>query len=213
MKLLTITAALLLGFTSLSMAQRGFGDVDVDGARKAAEEALNKAKEAFKNGKPEVMGEIQEQKDRYDEERKALRDALKAEIAVLGKQATRDQVNEVIANFKDENAALIDAQREAAEALRDAAKEARDAQRENAPDGVKDLRKLLKDSREEKKAAQDALGRALAEAKTKDERKMLIDEHKAEQRDLHKQVRDEFKKLREEIRNNRQEGNDRRDGE
>jgi len=159
------------------------------------------------------MGEIQEQKDRYDEERKALRDALKAEIAVLGKQATRDQVNEVIANFKDENAALIDAQRETAEALRDAAKEARDAQRENAPDGVKDLRKLLKDSREEKKAAQDALGRALAEAKTKDERKMLIDEHKAEQRDLHKQVRDEFKKLREEIRNNRQEGNDRRDGE
>ena len=114
MKLLTITAALLLGFTSLSMAQRGFGDVDVDGARKAAEEALNKAKEAFKNGRPEVMGEIQEQKDRYDEERKALRDALKAEIAVLGKQATRDQVNEVIANFKDENAALIDAQREAA---------------------------------------------------------------------------------------------------
>ena len=211
MKLLTFTAALFLGFTSLATADRGFGNFFKNDAGKAAEEALNKAKEAFKNGRPEVVGEIEEHKQRYNEERKALLDALKAEIAALGKAASRDQVNEVIANFKDENASLIDAQREAAEALRDAAKEAREAQRENSPDGVKELRKLLKQSREDKKAAHEALGRALADADTKEKRKALIDEHKADQRDLHNQVRDELKKLREEIRNKRQEGGHRDD--
>ena len=210
MKLLTITAAILFGFTGLAMAQRGNGNFD--NARKAAEEALNKAKEAFKNGRPELPDEIQAQKDSYDEERRLLREALKAEIAALGKDATRDQLKEVVANFKVVNAPLIEAQREAAEALRDAAKEARDAQLENAPDKVKDLRNILSQSRQKKKAAHEALGRAIAAAETEEKRKALIDEHKAEQRDLHKQVRDELKKLREEIRNARNE-NDRRDAE
>lgn len=212
MKLLTITAALLLGLTSLSMADRGLGGLDIKAARKAAEEALKKAKDAFENGRPGLPDEIQAQKESYDEERKALREALKAEIAALGKDATRDQIKDVVAGFKDENAALIQAQREVAEALRDAAKEAREAQLENAPDGVKEMRKLLSESRQEKKAAREALRAALAAADTNEERRALLDEHKDEQRDLHRQVRDELKKLREEIRNARNDG-DRRDEE
>ena len=44
MKLLTITTALLLGFNSLSSAEQGFGRGDVEAARKAPEEALNRGR-------------------------------------------------------------------------------------------------------------------------------------------------------------------------
>jgi antitoxin component HigA of HigAB toxin-antitoxin module len=200
MKCIFLITTALLGFAGLALAEREIPAFDQNQAKAAIQDALNKAKNAI--GKAKDAGKIDEEKAMYDAEREALREALKAELATLGKDATREEVNAVAAKFRDENKALIEAQRATADELRNAAKEAKDLERDNVPEGVKQLRALLDQSKLEKKDSKDEFKAALEGAESAEDRRGLFDEHLAEQREHHKQFRDDLKKLREELRSN-----------
>lgn len=193
------------------------GELEVEGSDVELEvedpeaEKLSKddiADKAKNGNRPDFVDELRSARDSYNQERKTLREALKAELTALGDEATKEQIEEVVTKFRETNAELIAAQKEAAEEIKLAAKEGVKA---NVPARILDLRQTLRTAKDERKAARDAFKTALANAEKAEDKKTLVEAFRTEQRDKHKQLKDELKKLREETRSNANDSDSRLD--
>ncbi len=170
-------------------------EVEVEKPEKPSKDDI--ADKAKKDMRPDFVDDLKAARDNYNDERKAIRDALKTELATLGDEATKEQIEDVVSKFRDSNAELIAAQKAAAEEIKLAAKE---EVRGNAPAHVLEIRQTLRNAKDERKAARDAFKAALAGAEADEDKKALVEAFRTDQRDQHKQLKDELKKLREETR-------------
>ena len=141
----------------------------------------------------------------FDEQAQILREALKNVLSGLGKGATRDQIKDAVANFKEQHASQIEAQKEQA-------KELAKAKRDSASEQIKEKRAAADAAKLAKKEAEVGLKKALQAAETRAEKEALVDAFRADQKERHSDLKEKLKKLHDEVRGQKNDGDRRVDG-
>ncbi len=162
-----------------------------------------------KGNRPDFVDEAKAIRETYDAQRKELRDALREKLAALGKDASKEDVQAAVNEFREQNAQLIADQKAMSEDIKKAAKE--DA-RGNVPDHVRAMRDALKNAQDLRKKDRKDFKADFALAETQEAKKELMDAFRSDQRLKHRDLRDTLKQIREDARNAANDGDRRSDG-
>jgi hypothetical protein len=151
--------------------------------------------------KPELSDSVKESISNIKSQQEALHSSMKAKLADLGKDASKEDMRDAIETFKTENKEKFDAIKEANEAIRESIEASRPAKPER-PELTAELKVKVEALKEKEKAlhtARKELNSQLKEA-SKEEKKTLISEFKENNKVKHEEIKTKSKEIKEEIR-------------
>lgn len=151
--------------------------------------------------KPELSDSVKESISNIKSQQEALHRSMKAKLADLGKDASKEDMRDAIETFKAENKEKFDSIKEAHEAIRESIESARPEKPER-PELNAELKvkvETLKEKHKELHSARKELHEQLKEA-TKEEKEELIAEFKETNKAKHEEIKTQSKEIKEEIR-------------
>ena len=146
--------------------------------------------------KGELSEEVKTQLDGIKEKQEALHSELKASLADLGEDATKEEIKAAAQEFKEANKERFEAIKAEHEAIREDLKAARPERPERPQIDLSDELKAkvadLKDKREELHQAQKEMLVNLKDA-SKEERKVIIEKFKEDNKVKHQEIKETAK--------------------
>jgi hypothetical protein len=151
--------------------------------------------------KPEISEEVKSQIDAVKELEKAIHSEIKAQVAELGKDATKEEIKSTVEAFKESNKDRFEAIKEAHSSIRTNL-EANRPEKPERPELTDDLKvkvDALHAKRKEMHEAQKELHKNLKDA-SQDEKKEMITAFKEANKEKHDNIKAQAKEVKEEIR-------------
>ena len=151
--------------------------------------------------KPELSDSVKESISNIKSQQEALHRSMKAKLADLGKDASKEDMRDAIETFKAENKEKFDAIKQAHDAIRESIESARPEKPER-PELTAELKvkvEALKEKHKELHTARKELHEQLKEA-SKEEKQELITEFKETNKAKHEEIKTQSKEIKEEIR-------------
>jgi chromosome segregation ATPase len=151
--------------------------------------------------KPELSDSVKESISNIKSQQEALHRSMKAKLAELGKDASKEEMREAIEAFKADNKDKFDAIKQAHDAIRESIESARPEKPER-PELTADLKlkvEALKEKHKSLHTARKELHEQLKEA-SKEEKEVLISAFKETNKAKHEEIKTQSKEIKEEIR-------------
>jgi len=160
------------------------------------------------DSRPPIPDEIQQAREALVQNRATLRETRRAAIEALGPDATFEERQEALAQWRLENAVLIEETRQIAEQVRTWFRENRPGRADRPEDAMFQRRQAFHESAAEMRQLRNEFRNRL-EGATEEERAQLMEQFRQEQREL---MRERRELKRQERLNDAGEGGDRRPG-
>ena len=181
-----VLGAMLVGFPLGARADREF-----------LAEAAQQAAVAMRNWRRDSPSEVRAQQEALCAEREALRTALEAQLRNIGQNATRDQIDQVVVQFKREHAEEIAEQNRLSQELTQALKQ---SVLDDVPNAVVEFRVQRKALEQERRDARRHFVEQVNLLQSKEAQKELRDAFRDDQRARHRELKEALKLIRAEIR-------------
>jgi hypothetical protein len=171
------------------------------GALRGEMEKKGEFKRPKRPQKPELSDSAKESISNIKSQQEALHSSMKAKLAELGKDASKQDMRDAIETFKAENKEKFDAIKQAHEAIRESIESARPEkpERPELNAGLKVKVEALQEKHQALHTARKELHEQLKEA-SKEEKEELIAEFKETNKAKHEEIKTQSKEIKEEIR-------------
>lgn len=171
------------------------------GALRAEMEKKGEFKRPKRRVKPELSDTVKDSLAEIKADQQQLHESMKAKLADLGKDASKEDMRDAIEAFKADNKDKFEAIKQAHDAIRESIESARPEKPER-PELTTELKvkvEALKEKHEELHTARKELHKQLKEA-SKEEKQELITEFKETNKAKHEEIKTQSKEIKEEIR-------------
>ena len=171
------------------------------GALRGEMEKKGEFKRPKRRVKPELSDTVKDSLAEIKADQQQLHESMKAKLADLGKDASKEDMRDAIEAFKADNKDKFEAIKQAHDAIRESIESARPEKPER-PELTTELKvkvEALKEKHEELHTARKELHKQLKEA-SKEEKQELITEFKETNKAKHEEIKTQSKEIKEEIR-------------